>query len=304
MNTREFEYFIAIAKTGNMHTAAAELFISQSALSQYVTKLEDRLEVQLFIRAKNRAMQLTQAGQQYLLCCENMLKIWTETERNLQLYKKKTALHFSIGVPSQRAIATLSSCLEKISSRFPDPEIEIFSAPHATLQQYLISGKLDIVFCPYKEKNPAIDYVQICRREVELFVPAEHPLACYSYLHPNQKKTRIDIALAQDEPFVLLNGDTVLRQVQDGFFKSKNFRPVVKTSVPHIESVASFILDHHYLALLPHTSSMPSGVLPIALSDAPQYLNGALLRKGTRAPVIWKEIMKEFQNEFFKRISG
>lgn len=303
MNTREFEYFIAIAKTGNMHTAASELFISQSALSQYVSKLEDRLEVQLFIRAKNREMQLTQAGQQYLLCCENMLKIWTETERNLQLYKKKTALHFSIGVPSQRAIATLSSCLEKISARFPDPEIEIFSAPHAALQQRLISGKLDIVFCPYKEKNTAIDYIPLCRREVELYVPAEHPLARYSYVHPSQKKTRIDIALAEEQPFVLLNGDTVLRQVQDEYFKSRNFHPLVKTSVPHIESVASFIQDHRYLSLLPHASSLPSGVFPIALLEAPQYLNGALLRRGTRAPVIWKEIIKEFQNEFFKRIS-
>ncbi|EHY31885.1 transcriptional regulator, LysR family, partial [Sutterella parvirubra YIT 11816] len=51
---RQLQVFLAIAKTENVGTAAADLFMSKSAVSQALAELEAKLEVQLFDRNRGR----------------------------------------------------------------------------------------------------------------------------------------------------------------------------------------------------------------------------------------------------------
>lgn len=61
MNNRQLEYFITIVNEGNIANAARALYISDSALSQLIKKLEEEVGARLFIRTRN-AMQLSFAG--------------------------------------------------------------------------------------------------------------------------------------------------------------------------------------------------------------------------------------------------
>ena len=58
----QFKIFEAVAQNGSFSAAAAELFITQPAVSQAIKQLENRLETQLFIRGQ-RGVTLTDAGQ-------------------------------------------------------------------------------------------------------------------------------------------------------------------------------------------------------------------------------------------------
>ena len=61
---RNPEYFLMIAREQNITRAAEKLFVTQSSLSQYISKLEIGLGVQLFDRTKS-PIALTEAGQIY-----------------------------------------------------------------------------------------------------------------------------------------------------------------------------------------------------------------------------------------------
>ena len=61
MNSKDLEYVLAISRTKNFSKAAELLFISQPALSQYITRLEQHLGVQLFFRSRLQ-VALTTAG--------------------------------------------------------------------------------------------------------------------------------------------------------------------------------------------------------------------------------------------------
>ncbi len=61
MNTRQMEYIIEIANERNMQRAANKMFVSQSTLSQTLSKLEKELNCQLFTR-NIREMIPTRAG--------------------------------------------------------------------------------------------------------------------------------------------------------------------------------------------------------------------------------------------------
>ena len=61
----KLQYIIAIADKKSISQAARDLYISQPALTKYISTLEDELGVQLFDRTST-PIQLTYAGEVYL----------------------------------------------------------------------------------------------------------------------------------------------------------------------------------------------------------------------------------------------
>ena len=59
----KYKIFYEVAKEGNITRASEKLFISQPAVSQSIKKLEEELEVSLFIRNKS-GVTLTSIGQE------------------------------------------------------------------------------------------------------------------------------------------------------------------------------------------------------------------------------------------------
>ena len=74
MDTKYLTYILAIAKKKNMTKAAEELFVSQSSLSQYLSKLERELGTPLFYRSKG-SLSLTPAGELYVAAAREVVHI-------------------------------------------------------------------------------------------------------------------------------------------------------------------------------------------------------------------------------------
>ena len=82
MELREIEYFIAIVENHGLSGAARELFVSQSALSQFLLKLETQVGTPLFLR-NYKSLTLTEAGEIYYenakkMGLGQMLKLWDD----------------------------------------------------------------------------------------------------------------------------------------------------------------------------------------------------------------------------------
>ena len=69
MELRQLEYFAAVARHGGFTRAADALWITQSALSQQVRRLEAELGVAL-LRRTSRGAELTPAGEELLAHAE------------------------------------------------------------------------------------------------------------------------------------------------------------------------------------------------------------------------------------------
>ena len=65
MTLQQLLYAVKIAETKSMNKAAAELFISQPALSSAIHELEEELQVEIFFR-NQRGIIVTTEGENFL----------------------------------------------------------------------------------------------------------------------------------------------------------------------------------------------------------------------------------------------
>src|SRR5574338_914166 len=76
--------FLEIVKTGSFVRAAANLNITQTAVSARVRVLEEQLDRQLFIRNKAGA-KLTPAGDQFLRYATTLVQVWERARHQLAM---------------------------------------------------------------------------------------------------------------------------------------------------------------------------------------------------------------------------
>lgn len=65
MDYKQFNYILKIAEQKSISKAAEALYITQPALSHFVAKVEDELNIKIFNRATN-PISLTPAGEYYV----------------------------------------------------------------------------------------------------------------------------------------------------------------------------------------------------------------------------------------------
>lgn len=77
MHIDSLKYFFEVAKCKNITIAAKNLHISQSALSQQLLKIENKLNIKLFTR-NNKGVNLTSEGEVLLKYSESILDIYNK----------------------------------------------------------------------------------------------------------------------------------------------------------------------------------------------------------------------------------
>lgn len=297
MDLHELEYYIAIAEEQNLSKAAERLYISQPALSQYLKKTEQKLGMKLFLRLKSNALELTDAGQRYLTCCKDIVSLWRTAEQDLLAMQQNEAVRLSLGVVTQRAAHKLSEIIFPIQPKYPNLRIDIQLALPSELQEKVLQGELHAAFPAYSNEHPLLKYYNFTCKELELLVPAEHPLAQHSYRNsPDALKISLsDIGAA---PFVAMNKNTVLGQIEEEHFREINFHPNVVATVTHGDLIPTFVASGNYLGLAPKNEILDTRLVPIALDTPAYYKIGAIVRKDLFVSSVLREIIELFGNYY------
>ncbi|HRX42821.1 MAG TPA: LysR family transcriptional regulator, partial [Clostridia bacterium] len=131
MNLESLKFFFEVVKAGSITNVAKSGHISQSALSQQLTRLETELNEKLLIRS-NKGVSLTRAGEVVYKFSENIIRTYDEMLYELDSLKKSESL---IKVAACRSIADYAiPCTLVLANReFPDHKYELFSRNSADI---------------------------------------------------------------------------------------------------------------------------------------------------------------------------
>lgn len=130
-NYNEILAFIAVAREGSFTKAAAKLGVSQSALSQTIRTLEQRLDLRLLVRT-TRSVSPTEAGEHMLRTVAPRLD---EIEAELAVLSErrlKPAGTIRISAGEHSALTVLQPALTRLLPQYPDIHVELMAENRMT----------------------------------------------------------------------------------------------------------------------------------------------------------------------------
>jgi DNA-binding transcriptional LysR family regulator len=130
-NYNEILAFIAVAKEGSFTRAAAKLGVSQSALSQTIRTLEQRLDLRLLVRT-TRSVSPTEAGEHML---RTVAPRFDEIEAELAVLSErrlKPAGTIRISAGEHSALTVLQPALTRLLPQYPDIHVELIAENRMT----------------------------------------------------------------------------------------------------------------------------------------------------------------------------
>lgn len=169
MNFIQLEYFVTICEYSSVSRAAEKLFITQSALSQQLIRLEKELGTQLFNRYTN-ALTLTASGELFLQSARTMLFEYNNLRSRLAGDDKR----LTIVVTKTKSFITLSYLLSQFVARYPQIDISIREVDSYQVEEALQHGEGDLGFC-YNAESNALVYHIVGKERILLAVPPKHP---------------------------------------------------------------------------------------------------------------------------------
>lgn len=179
MNTEEITSFVKVAKLQHMTNAAAELNISQSALSSSIKKLELELGVRLFER-RGRHIELNTYGEIFLRYAENMLLSLSQLEQELAEAKSAEENQVSIAMPPLYSFAGLQA---RLRESCPDVSVRITHTRIKELPGALLSGEVDFCIRAARVDDPRLSCRELTDDRLIMIVPPTHPLAGREQVH-------------------------------------------------------------------------------------------------------------------------
>ncbi len=134
--------FVTIAESGSMTRAAGRLFMTQSAISMQIKRLENSLGLSVFERSA-QGMTTTSEGEQLLHFANQMLAINDEAMGRLTSpdYEGQVRL----GAPCDVIYPHIPGVLKDFSRDFPRAQIKLSSGSTLDLKNQYRQGLLDIV---------------------------------------------------------------------------------------------------------------------------------------------------------------
>lgn len=117
--------FVVIAEEKSFTRAAAKLGLSQSALSQIVRRLEERLNVRLLSRT-TRSVSATEAGERLVGTMAPMLRHLDQQLEDLKAFRDNPAGLIRITTVEHAAKTILYPKIAELVKTYPDITVEIF----------------------------------------------------------------------------------------------------------------------------------------------------------------------------------
>ncbi|MFD0266388.1 LysR family transcriptional regulator [Streptomyces sp. NPDC127106] len=177
VDLRDLELLSATADEGTLTAAAARLFVSQPALSQRLTRLEDRLGMQLFDR-RGRRLVPNAAGRRLLVAARHVLGELESAGRDLHEMRDGRDRYVRFTAQCSTAYQWLPPVLRAFRERHPDAEVRIEQVPGDAPVPALLADRVDVALIT--KPDPEADRVGLTRLfddEMVAVVPAGHPWA-------------------------------------------------------------------------------------------------------------------------------
>ncbi|WP_431121275.1 LysR family transcriptional regulator [Flagellimonas flava] len=190
---RHLEYFLTLSQTLHYGKAAERLFISQSALSQQIQRLEHLLGQPLFDRT-NRRVELNQAGQLFKQVAQQVTNQMHGSLENWRLALEEIEGMIRIGFVGSAMQEFLPPLIKDFSEKYPKTKFSLDEMNNQLQLQALEAERLDIGFVRSNEVPVGLNCKAVYTENLCVVLPENHGISDATFK---------DISQFSNENFIL-----------------------------------------------------------------------------------------------------
>lgn len=224
INIKHLQLIRSIHEQGSMTKAAAQLHLTQPALSHQLKELEHKLATNVFER-NGRKLEITPIGNRLLETAGRVLDELDRTTKDVEkLASGKTGV-LRLTTECYSCYHWMPEVLTKYQESFPDVDVQIVAEAAINPELYLKDDKIDTAIVTYKNQfDDAYNIIPLFKDEFICVFPTSHPWADLSFVEATDFTTEHLISV---KDFSGKSSD-----IYNKLFLSKEISPKKVTTIP------------------------------------------------------------------------
>lgn len=225
---KQYYAFLKVIERGSFTKAAAELGYTQSAISQMIQALEEKMGTTLIYRSR-KGITLTPDGEEFLPFITRVANSHAELIEKAKEMQGLANGHIRIGTFTSVSSNWLPSLMQDFKHLYPSVQFHLQQGEYTSIVKYIKEGSVDFGFVN-PDAAEDLETVVLKQDNMVAILPENHPLANDSTV------TLEDLA---KEPFILLEEGELNEPLNA--FKKKGLHPNIQYRVIDDYTIMSMV---------------------------------------------------------------
>jgi DNA-binding transcriptional LysR family regulator len=240
INLENLIAFLFVAREKSFSNAAAQLFLTQPAVTTKIKCLERQFGAKLFVSA-GKQLQLTEVGKEILPIAQEIYTKSKECENILLSYNNAGRGVLRIGASRSLSQTYLPLLINIFSDHYPNIQISVTEGTSHEIIEKIMQFKDNVGIIPKVPINDKITALTISSEKIEFVVSTKNPLA---------QKERISINDLLQQPILVAGEGSATRLALLDFFDKYNVVPHIIFEAENLEMIKKYLLTGRGMALM------------------------------------------------------
>lgn len=302
MNNSDYQYINAILESGSITEASRKLFISQSALSQYIKRIEVKLGIKIFDR-RFSPLVLTEAGEIYYKSLEEIMAIEEDTLKQIEDLNNLKRGEVVVGSTDYLAYSLLSKVLKSFNKKYPGINIRLLEGKTSELNEAALEGKCDFSLTYRGANKDELTDIKLYEEEVYVALPLNNSVVKKLDLtYPQKEIPTIDAKLLKYNKIIGMKKGQSLRSIfsQLDRITDNTLKTILETDSMYL--AMKFVAEGLGISLIPSGMAMDNKLECVFVKTNPTLDSRTIMihynsTRGLRKPA---QILIDMLNDYVK----
>jgi DNA-binding transcriptional LysR family regulator len=207
MNLNQLKIFYFAVKSGNLSTAAEQLFITQPAVTKGIQRLQEYYELK-FIDYVGKKLVLTDAGEVLFKIAEKIFDMETHAEESIRDFQQRKRGRIRILSSESFGDYYLPEVIIPFCKAYPLVQVSMNILPTKLVVENTASLNCDVGFISYPVDHEKLVVREVLEDELVIITPSRHLLAGRHRLRPRD---------LEGQPLIMHEEESAPRRAIDDF---------------------------------------------------------------------------------------
>jgi DNA-binding transcriptional LysR family regulator len=240
MNLNQLKLFYLSIKRQSLSDAAAELNITQPAVTKGIKRLQEYYEIRFVERVGNKLV-LTKAGQALYDIADNIFTMEKVAEERIRSFQVEQGQQIRIHTSESFGAYYLPSIIHRFKTANPEISVKVDILPTAKVVETTIALQNDIGFISYPVKHNKLLLQEVLEEKLLLIVSPGHRLEANTTLTPRD---------LEGEAMIMHEQGSALQKAIDVFMDGQDARVSKHLEFSNNEAIKRAVAEGDGVALI------------------------------------------------------